>query len=355
MSLLDETLNAIAAVDHSQADSVRAHLDDLTKPPGSLGRLEEIALRYALATGTTKPRVTGKTVVTFAADHGVAEENVSAFPQEVTPQMVRNMLAGGAAINVLAKHAGARLQVVDIGVADPLDGAEGLVRRKVRSGTANMTKGPAMTDDEARRAIEVGIELARSAAAEGTTLLATGEMGIANTTAASALIASLLPCDPAEITGRGTGIDDKRLAHKIEVIRRALEVNANRLGTPMGALAAVGGLEIAGMAGLILGGCAARVPIVVDGFIASAAALAVCRMKPEVSEYLFYSHLSQEAGHRTFCERLEVRPLLDLDMRLGEGTGAALAITLIEAAVRLYNEMATFSSARVAGKTEKKG
>ena len=355
MSLLDETLNAIAAVDRSREDAIRAHLDDLTKPPGSLGRLEEIALRYALATGTTEPKVARKTVVTFAADHGVAEEGVSAFPQEVTPQMVRNMLAGGAAINVLAKHAGARLQVVDIGVADPLDGAEGLVHRKVRSGTANMTQGPAMTDDEARRAIEVGIELARSAAAEGTTLLATGEMGIANTTAASALIASLLPCDPAEITGRGTGIDDKRLAHKIEVIRRALEVNANRLGTPMGALAAVGGLEIAGMAGLILGGCAARVPIVVDGFIASAAALAVCRMKPEVSEYLCYSHLSQEAGHRTFCERLDVRPLLDLDMRLGEGTGAALAITLIEAAVRLYNEMATFSSARVAGKTDKKG
>ncbi len=349
MSLLDETVASIAPVNRSIAAAVQAHLDDLTKPPGSLCRLEEIAMRYCLATGTTQPALGKKAVFTFAGDHGVADSGVSAFPKEVTPQMVMNMLGGGAAINVLGRHAGAEVHVVDIGVADPLEGAsEALIRRKIRSGTENIAEGPAMSVDEAREAVEVGIELARSAAAHGIALLGTGEMGIANTTPSSALFAALLPCDVESITGRGTGIDDDRLAHKMAVISKALEVNRERLGSPLEALGAVGGLEIAGICGLILGGAAARVPVVVDGFISSAGALVACRMKPEVSDYLFFSHMSAEAGHATFFEKFGARPLLDLGLRLGEGTGAALAMTLVDAAITLYNQMATFSSAGVA-------
>lgn len=348
MDVLDESLKTIAAVDRGIGAEVQAHLDDLTKPPGSLCRLEEIAMRYCLASGTTTPTMGKKAIFTFAGDHGVADAGVSAFPREVTPQMVMNMLAGGAAINVLGRHAGAEVHVVDMGVADPLDAAgEALIRRKVRGGTGNIAEGPAMTIGQARKAVEVGIELASEAAAAGVTLLGTGDMGIANTTPSSALFAALLPCDVAPITGRGTGIDDRRLAHKIDVIEKALEVNADRLGTPLEALAAVGGLEIAGICGLVLGGAANRVPVVVDGFISSAAALVACRMKPEVVDYLFFSHMSAEAGHATFFEKFGATPLLDLGLRLGEGTGAALAMTLVDAAIKIYNEMATFSSAGV--------
>jgi nicotinate-nucleotide--dimethylbenzimidazole phosphoribosyltransferase len=351
MSLLETTLAAIRPVDRALAPRVQAHLDNLTKPPGSLGRLEETALRYCLATGTDRPRLGAKTIFTFAGDHGVADAGVSAFPKEVTPQMVMNMLAGDAAVNVLGRHAGTTVRVVDVGVADPLAPAgPELIRRKVRSGTANIAEGPAMSVDEARRALEVGIELAAAAAAEGTGLLGTGDMGIANTTPSSALFAALLPCDVAAVTGRGTGIDDARLACKIGVIRRALEVNRERMSTPLETLAAVGGLEIAAIAGVCLGGAAARVPVVVDGFISSAGALVACRMKPEVVDCLFFSHMSAEAGHRAFFEKFGANPLLDLGLRLGEGTGAALAMILIEAAVKIYNEMATFGSAGVSGR-----
>ncbi len=353
-TLLEETLAGVRPVERGIESEVRAHLDDLTKPRGSLGRLEDLALRYCLVTGQVRPEPGGKAIFTFAGDHGVAAEGVSAYPSEVTPQMVMNMLAGGAAVNVLGEHAGAEVRVVDVGVADPLESAGvGLIRRKVRPGTGDIARGPAMSVDEARRAVEVGIELAAGAAAGGATLLGTGDMGIANTTPSSALFAALLPCDVATITGRGTGIDDRRLAHKIEVIERALDVNAGRLGTPLEALAALGGLEIAAICGLVLGGAAARVPVVVDGFISSAGALVACRMKPEVAEYLFFSHMSDEAGHRTFFEKFGAKPLLDLGMRLGEGTGAALAMTLIDAALKLYNGMATFSSAGVTDRGEK--
>jgi nicotinate-nucleotide--dimethylbenzimidazole phosphoribosyltransferase len=353
-TLLDETLANLRPVDRGIEGEVRAHLDDLTKPRGSLGRLEEIALRYCLITGQVKPELGEKAIFIFAGDHGVAAEGVSAYPSEVTPQMVMNMLAGGAAVNVLGEHAGAEVRVVDVGVDDPLESAGvGLIRRKVRPGTGDIARGPAMSVDEARRAVEVGIELAAGSAAGGTTLLGSGEMGIANTTPSSALFAALLPCDVAAITGRGTGIDDRRLAHKIEVIERALEVNSGQLGTPLEALAALGGLEIAAICGLVLGGAAARVPIVIDGFISSAGALVACRMKPEAADYLFFSHMSAEAGHGTFFEKFGAKPLLDLGMRLGEGTGAALAMTLIDAALKLYNGMATFSSAGVTGRDEK--
>jgi nicotinate-nucleotide--dimethylbenzimidazole phosphoribosyltransferase len=347
---LKPILDAIAPVDRSMESEICAHLDNLTKPPGSLGFLEVLAANYCLMTGTTTPHLGKKRIVTFAGDHGVAAEGVSAFPSEVTPQMVHNMLAGGAAINVLAKHVGADLQVVDIGVAAPLQGASGLLARKVRPGTNNMSKGPAMTEAEAIQAIQVGIELANAAAEEGVTLLGTGEMGIANTTPSSALYAALIPCPVVEVTGRGTGIDDAGLKNKIKVIERSLAVNGHMLHNPLTTLAAVGGLEIAGICGLILAAAGRKLPVVVDGFISSAAALVAMRLSRSVKDYLFFSHCSAEAGHRTFFDRMGIRPILDLDLRLGEGTGGALAMHIIEGAVKIYNEMATFDSAGVSGR-----
>jgi nicotinate-nucleotide--dimethylbenzimidazole phosphoribosyltransferase len=350
MNLIEQTLAAVRPVDRDKAPALREHLDSLTKPRGSLGRLEDLAVQYALAANTLHPRVAGKRIYTFAADHGVAAEGVSAFPQTVTAQMVRNMLAGGAAVNVLARHVGAEVLVVDVGVADPLCDAPGLIRRKVRPGTGNIARGPAMSAEEAARAVEVGIELANAAKADNISLLGAGEMGIANTTAASAVMAALLPCEPAEVTGKGTGVDDAALARKVQVIAKALQVNSARLGEPLGALAAVGGLEIAAICGLILGAAACRLPVVVDGFICCAGALVACKARPEVKEYLFFSHRSTEPGHTAFLRWAGAEPILDLGMRLGEGTGAALAMGVIEAAVKVYGEMATFDSAGVSRK-----
>jgi nicotinate-nucleotide--dimethylbenzimidazole phosphoribosyltransferase len=347
---LKSILDAITPVDRSLESEIRAHLDNLTKPPGSLGFLEDLATSYCLMTGTTAPRLGKKRIVTFAGDHGVAAEGVSAFPSEVTPQMVYNMLGGGAAINVLTRHVGADLQVVDIGVADPLEGASGLVRKKVKGGTDNISAGPAMSEEEAIQAIQVGVDLANGAADDGVTLLGTGEMGIANTTPSSALYAALIPCPVIEVTGRGTGIDDARLKNKIEVIERSLTANGHMLQNPLTTLAAVGGLEIAGICGLILAAAGRKLPVVVDGFISSAAALVAMRLSRSVADYLFFSHCSAEAGHRTFFDRMAIRPILDLDLRLGEGTGGALAMQVIEAAVKIYNEMATFDSAGVSSK-----
>jgi nicotinate-nucleotide--dimethylbenzimidazole phosphoribosyltransferase len=346
-----DTLAAITPIDTSVSDAVQAHLDDLTKPQGSLGRLESIAMAYCLARGTAQPVCERKRVVAFAADHGVTAEGVSAFPAEVTPQMVMNMLAGGAAINVLTRHAGTELKVVDIGVNDPLDAAgDQLCRLKVRSGTANMAHGQAMTESEMNQAVCAGIEIANQAAADGVDLLASGEMGIGNTTASTALFSVLLDLPVEDITGRGTGIDDSALAHKVDVIKRAIEVNREHLNSPLGALAAIGGLEIAGICGLVLGAAAKRIPLVVDGFISTAGALCAIKAKPEVSDYLFFSHRSNEQGHRRVLEAMAVEPILDLDLRLGEGTGAALAIPIIEAAIKTYNDMATFSGAGVSNR-----
>lgn len=347
---LDETLLSIAPVDRGLEAPVRAHLDDLTKPPGSLGKLEQIALQYCLVQNTVKPTLGKKRICCFAGDHGVADEGVSAYPREVTPQMVRNMLAGGAAINVLSRHAGADLVVVDVGVADPLDGAAGLCRRKVRGGTGNIAKGPAMSVTEAVAAIGVGIELAAEAQCNGVTLLGTGEMGIANTTPAAALMSAFLDCPPDVIAGHGTGVDDARFRHKIGVIRRALAANRDCMGTPLQTLAALGGFEIAAICGLILGAAQRRIPVVVDGFISSAGACAAVMLQPPVRDYLFFSHRSAERGHAEFFRRFAADPILSLDMRLGEGTGAALAMPVIEGAVKVYNEMATFSAAGVSGK-----
>lgn len=343
-------LNRIQPVDISIAQEIRDRLNNLTKPKGSLGRLEEIALSYCLIQGTTEPDLGKKVIYTFAADNGVAEEGVSAFPPQVTVQMVRNMLAGGAAVNVLARHADIEVRIVDIGVNDSLKDADGLIRRKIAPGTGNIAHGPAMTEDQCYQALEIGMALAAEAKEEGVTLIGTGEMGIGNTTPSSALFAALLPCEVEAVTGAGTGIEVERLAHKKSVIKQTLQVNRQCLGDPIRALAAVGGFEIAGICGLILGAAAHHIPTVVDGFISTAGALAAWKMCPIVREYLFFSHLSAETGHRRFFDHLGVRPLLDLKMRLGEGTGSALAMFLVEAAVKTYKEMATFDTAGIAQK-----
>lgn len=350
MSILEKTLKTIKPVDASLKATIQAHLDDLTKPQGSLGRLEEFAMRYCLAAGTAKPVMGKARICCFAGDHGVSVEGVSAFPREVTPQMVYNMLAGGAAINVFVRHIGAELKVVDMGVDADFAMVPGLVDRKIARGTANLAVGPAMTLAQTTQALEAGISLAAEAAREGVTLLGTGDMGIANTTPATALFAAYLGLKPADITGRGTGVSDQGLQHKIAVIERGLAANKLALGDPLATLAALGGFEIAGIAGLVLGGAANRIPVVVDGFISTAGALAALKLHPAVADYVFFSHLSEERGHRFVMNALSLRPILDLSMRLGEGTGGALAMTLITAALKMYHEMATFSSAHVSQK-----
>ncbi|MFK7695653.1 nicotinate-nucleotide--dimethylbenzimidazole phosphoribosyltransferase [Paenibacillus sp. HJGM_3] len=324
-------------------------LDQLTKPPGSLGRLEEIARQVAGITGTLSPDLSRKAVIVMAGDHGVCVEGVSAFPPEVTPQMVLNFLHGGAAVNVLARHAGADVVCVDVGVNADIEHPQ-LVRRKVRYGTANIAAGPAMSREEAAEAIVAGLETVRDLAERGYRLFATGEMGIGNTTPSSALLAALTGADAEAIVGRGTGIDEAKRLHKAAVVRRALEANRDRLGgggDALGALAAVGGLEIAGLVGVILGAAAHRCPVVIDGFISSAAALVASRLAPASAAYMLPSHLSQEQGHRQLLASIGLKPMLEMEMRLGEGTGAALGFPIVEVAMKIMNEMATFESAGI--------
>jgi nicotinate-nucleotide--dimethylbenzimidazole phosphoribosyltransferase len=328
---------------------LRASLDNLTKPTGSLGYMEDIVTQYGLMVNTLDFKPGKKRIYTFAGDHGVVESGVTRYPKEVTCQMVLNMLSGGAAINVLARHVGAEVVVVDMGVDAEFEESPKLIRKKIRRGTNNIEIGPAMSVEEAIQAIHVGIDLANIAKNAGVRMLGTGEMGIANTTPSSALFAILLPCSVREITGRGTGINDAMLTKKIHVIEHAISVNKNKLITPLDTLAALGGFEIAGICGLCLGAAANRIPVVIDGFISTAGALVACRICETVKQYLFFSHLSQEQGHAVFMEKFGVRPILDLDLRLGEGTGAAIAMTIIDASVKIYNEMATFDSAGVSG------
>jgi nicotinate-nucleotide--dimethylbenzimidazole phosphoribosyltransferase len=350
MKQIQRTIDDIIPVDRSLLPRIQARLDNLTKPQGSLGRLEDFAARYCLITNTLSPVLGPKRVYVFAGDHGVVAEGVSAYPKEVTPQMVHNMTNGGAAINVLARHARVDVRVVDIGVAVDLAPVEGLISRKVRFGTGNIAQGPAMARVEAERAVAVGIELARQAHDEGVRFLCTGDMGIGNTTPSSALMAALLPCSVRDIVGRGTGIDDAALQRKIRTVEKALAVNNDRLSDPLDTLAAVGGLEIAGIAGIILGAASRRIPVVVDGFISSAGALVASRMAPATMDYLFFSHCSAEAGHRMFFEIMGILPILDLGLRLGEGTGAVCALPLIEAGVKVYLEMAAFDTAGVSNR-----
>ncbi len=337
-----QTLKQIQPVSQMWMEKARNRLDNLTKPKGSLGELEKIAARAVAVMESENPLGKGKEVFVFVGDHGAVSDGVSAYPQEVTGLMVRNFLNGGAAINVLARCAGATVSVVDIGMKEDISDAKDLIKKNIKRGTENISKGPAMTRKEAEEAINVGIEMAEKAFSNGAFMVATGEMGIGNTTPASALLATLLPADVDYVTDKGTGLDEQGVERKTAFIKRALEVNKAFLEDPISALAAVGGFEIAGICGLCLGGAARHMIVVVDGFISSAGALVAMRLNPEVRDYLFFSHQSSEKGHGTFFDRENIRPILDLDLRLGEGTGAALAMQIIENSLSIYNEMATF-------------
>ncbi|MBJ6801259.1 nicotinate-nucleotide--dimethylbenzimidazole phosphoribosyltransferase [Geomonas propionica] len=348
MQLLETTLAKIQPVDEALLAKAQAKLDNKTKPLGSLGRLEEVGRRFAAITGDLAPDTAKKVIFTFAGDHGIVEEGVSLFPKEVTPQMVLNFLRGGAGVNVLARHSGAEVRVVDVGVDYDFEPAPGLIIRKIAKGTRNFAKGSAMTREEAVAAIEVGIALADEAKKEGVAMVGTGEMGIGNTSPSSAIIAAIAGCTVREVTHRGTGIGDETLEHKIKVIQAGLDLNRPEPQDPLDVLTKVGGLEIAGIAGLVLGAAANRMPVVVDGFISTAGALIASEMHPAVRDYIFTAHTSVEIGHQMMLERIGVKPLLDLQLRLGEGTGAALAMGLIEAGVKILKEMATFEEAGVA-------
>ena len=349
-SQLCELAGRIRPLDPVILAEAQARLDDLTKPPGSLGRLEEIAKRLAGIQGTARPIVKKKRVYTLTGDHGVTEEGVSAYPREVTAQMVLNFLRGGAAINVLARHAGAEIRVVDMGVDHDFGGVEGLVHAKVGNGTRNLARVPAMSREEALRAIGIGVGLAEEAANDGVDLLAVGEMGIGNTTPAAALLAAFAGLAPEDVVGRGTGVDDRGLERKAEAIRRGIEANRPDPADPLDVVAKLGGYEIAGMAGVCIGAATRQIPVVVDGFISTSAALVATRLAPRVGDYLFLSHLSQETGHLRMVEHLGQEPLLVLELRLGEGTGAALALPIVEASAKILSEMATFSEAGVSGR-----
>lgn len=349
MSLVQHTLDRIRPLDAAAMATARARQDQLTKPLGALGRLEALSVQIAGITGALQPPLERKAVIVMAADHGVAAQGVSAYPQEVTPQMVLNFLGGGAAINVLAKQTNARVVVVDIGIASALPSHPQLLARKIALGTHDFTLGQAMTRDEAIAAIETGIVVVEEQAKLGLHVVATGEMGIGNTTASSALIAAFTGATPERVTGWGTGISDTIRQHKVAVIAQSLALHRPDPADAVGVLAAVGGFEIAGLAGVILGAAAHRVPIVLDGLIAGAAALVAAALTPSVVDYCIPSHRSAEQGHAIALRHLGLSPLLELDLRLGEGTGALLAMPLIEAAVRLLNEMATFGEAGVSG------
>jgi nicotinate-nucleotide--dimethylbenzimidazole phosphoribosyltransferase len=347
MSLLEQTVATIVDLDREAAAEAQRRLDGKTKPRRALGRLEDLACAVAGMAGTADVPVPCKAIVVMAADHGVVREGVSAYPPEVTWQMLLNFARGGAAINVLAGQAGARLVVVDMGVCGPAAAVPGVVMRRVATGTGNLACEPAMSKHQALTAIEHGIAIAGELTDEGVSMIGIGEMGIGNTTSASALTAALCGREAAEVVGRGTGIDDATLARKQQVIERALALHLPRSASPIDHLAALGGFEIAGLAGVVLGAAARRIPVVLDGFIASTAALVACRMQPLAAGYLVASHRSLEAGHRIVLEALDQRPLLEFDMRLGEGTGAALAMPIVEAAVRILRDMASFASAGV--------
>ncbi|MCX5899615.1 MAG: nicotinate-nucleotide--dimethylbenzimidazole phosphoribosyltransferase [Proteobacteria bacterium] len=344
---LQKVLDSIKPLDPEYLNKAQERLDRLAIPRGSLGRLMDLGRQYAAIRQNAMLKIQKKRIYTFAADHGVVEEGVSAFPKQVTREMVFNFMRGGAGINVLGRHAGAEVVVVDIGVDFDFKPMEGLRVMKVARGTRNMTKEPAMTRDEALKAIDVGISLAREAACDGVDIIGTGDMGIGNTTPSSAIIAAFAKAPPAEVTSRGTGITDDALKCKISVIEKALSLHKPNPHDPLDVLAKVGGLEIAGICGLIIGAAAERIPVVVDGFISTAGAVVACEFNHFIADYLFAAHLSVEKGHKIMLDRLDLQPILDLGLRLGEGTGAALGIWLVEAGVKILTEMATFDEAGV--------
>ncbi len=329
----------------------RARQDTLTKPLRSLGTLEDLSVKIAGITGKPAPVIADKVIITMAGDHGVAIEGVSAYPREVTAQMIYNFLNGGAGINVLARHIGARVVIVDMGVAADV-AHELLISKKIAYGTANMSVGPAMTREDAVRTIEVGIEVLEREAEKGMDIVGIGDMGIGNTTASSAIAATFTEAAVRDVTGTGTGIESDAFEHKVQVIEAAIHCNEPKKNDPLDVLAKVGGFELGGMAGVILAAASRRIPVVIDGFISSAAALIACELEPTVTDYLIAAHLSVERGHRVVLDYLGLKPLLALDMRLGEGTGAALGMSLVEAACKILTEMATFAEAGVADKPD---
>ena len=352
MDSVQVTIAAISSVDQSLLDKGRAHMDNLTKPRGSLGYLEDLACRLYAVSGGGDDRlgVDPARIYTCAGDHGVAASGVSLFPQEVTRQMVFNFLNRGAAINVLTECCNVQLKVVDAGCAgDPFPAHDLLIDARVRSGTDDISKGPAMDTETCIRAVNNGIRLAQTAAEEGCRCLGTGEMGIANTTPSTALFCAFFGFNPAEITGPGTGLDEKGMQDKAKVIEKALTVNKEdiRSGDPLRIMSAVGGLEIACLTGLILGGAARGIPVVIDGFISTAAFAAAWMFSPHVLDYCFFAHASAEPGYLKVMEKIGARAVLDLDMRLGEGTGAAMGVHILRCAAAIFNDMATFDQAGV--------
>jgi nicotinate-nucleotide--dimethylbenzimidazole phosphoribosyltransferase len=357
------TIKKIEKLDSGIMAKAQAKLDNLTKPQGSLGSLEELAKQIVGITGNLSPKFLKKSIIVMAADHGVVDEGVSAYPREVTPQMVYNFLNGGAGINVLARHVGADVMVVDIGVAAELKGSKGqenfinnstksLINKKIDFGTKNMAIGPAMTRDQAYAAVGIGIEVAEQMIKNGYDIIGTGDMGIGNTTASSAIAACICSVDAELVTGYGTGIDESGFKNKIAVIRRALTVNKPDRSDGFDVLAKVGGFEIGGIAGVILGCAANKIPVVIDGFISGASALIAEAIAPECRNYMIASHCSVEKGHKIMLEKLKLKPLFNFDMRLGEGTGAAIGISIAEASIKILNEMATFGEAGVSQKIE---
>jgi nicotinate-nucleotide--dimethylbenzimidazole phosphoribosyltransferase len=351
--LLARTIEKIGELDRKAMAQAQARVDSLLKPPGSLGRLEELAVQLAGITGRLFPEIKAKSVIVMAGDHEVVAEGVSAAPQEITWQILPRFVDGTGGIGVLARHVGAKVVVVDIGVARPVDWP-GVVVRKVRPGAGNIARGPAMTREEAVRAIEVGIELAQAEIEQGADLIATGDMGIGNTTPSSAILCAVTGLPVEEAVGRGTMVNDAVLARKRQVVAEALKVNRPDSADPLDVLAKVGGLEIAGLAGVVLGAAARRVPVLLDGFITGAAALIAVGLCPRAKDFILASHLSEERAHRHMLAALGFKPILDLNLRLGEGTGAALAMPVVEAAAKILREMATFGEARVSSLDKEK-
>jgi nicotinate-nucleotide--dimethylbenzimidazole phosphoribosyltransferase len=349
---LDHLLLQIAPLDEDAMEAARRRQDLLTKPQGSLGRLEGLSAQLAGITAQSRPAIRQKVITVFAADHGVVAEGVSAFPQVVTAQMVENFLQGGAAINALARLADARVVIADLGVATDLQPHPNLVVRKIGHGTQNIARGPAMSRAQAEQAILAGVEIVEAQIAVGLDVLATGDMGIGNTTPSAAIAVVFTGRLAGEIVGRGTGVDDRGLQRKIEAVERALQTNNPDGNDPIDVLAKVGGFEIGGLTGAILAAAAHRKPVVVDGFISTAAAMLAVKLAPLTHNYLIAAHSSMERGHQLMLDWLQLKPLLDLQLRLGEGSGAALALSLLEASCKILSEMATFGQAGVSEKIE---
>jgi nicotinate-nucleotide--dimethylbenzimidazole phosphoribosyltransferase len=350
MDRMNHTVASIKPLDERAMAEARRRQDNLTKPQGSLGQLESLSIQVAGIKGNPMPRIFHKVIFTLTGDHGITQEGVSAYPSEVTPQMVYNFLRGGAGINVLARHVGARVVVADLGVASVLERHPDLKDKKVAMGTQNMAKGPAMSREEAIHSIEAGIELMEEELPRGIDIVGTGDMGIGNTTPSSAITAILTGADVMAVTGKGTGLGDEGLKRKVNIIQKALDVNRPDPKDPIDVLSKVGGFEIGGIVGVILAGAKNRIPVVIDGFISGAAALIATSLSPQVKPYLIASHQSAEKGHKVLLEYLGLKPLLNLGLCLGEGTGAALGIFLVEASLKILNEMSTFAEAGVSEK-----